>query len=281
MTDGETLETSKAKLPEPRSAMASVFSGGQLICMGGELANATADAKAGITENGTFTRVDVYDVDLDEWQQGPDLPVGLHSSCAVILDDLIYIIGGRTAAGGDKGTASAAVYSLPLKEVASGGGSSSSKSSKSSKTKTVVRDIAVVATAPVALAPGEEGTAVIADIAGAPSSGTRAVGALIGDVPAGAPGEAVAATAKKGTAIIIKPKKSSKGAASADKGASVEAPAMAPSESDAMAPGSSKTRDLGMAGAPGAAPEAANNTATSAGITAASLLVASMVALFA
>ena len=49
---------------------------------------------------GDGTRVDIYDVAEDRWEEGPSLPVGHHHGGAAALDGKVYSIGGFSTESG-------------------------------------------------------------------------------------------------------------------------------------------------------------------------------------
>ncbi|MBP7962001.1 MAG: hypothetical protein KBG20_05360 [Caldilineaceae bacterium] len=76
----------RTPLPQARSRLVMVLVGNQLYAMGGETA-----------QGETVGTVDLYNLTVNEWSQGADLPVAVANSAAVVLDGRIFLAGGSTA----------------------------------------------------------------------------------------------------------------------------------------------------------------------------------------
>jgi serine/threonine-protein kinase PknK len=73
-------------LPAPRYEQACIAYGGKIYAIGG------------MDEVGsTLSTVEIYDPLSDSWQQGPALPVVLRFAQVFNHQDIIYVLGGRTA----------------------------------------------------------------------------------------------------------------------------------------------------------------------------------------
>jgi N-acetylneuraminic acid mutarotase len=84
-----------AELPVPRAGLGTASDGEAVIVLGGE--RFTTDA--GDWEPETIGTVDRYDVAADAWSSLEPLPVPRHGIAAAIVNDILYAIGGSTAAG--------------------------------------------------------------------------------------------------------------------------------------------------------------------------------------
>lgn len=93
-----------APLPHPReiscSSAAPVVDGKIYLIGGGDRAK------------GYIKEVDIYDPVSNTWQAGTPLPTGTNSHLSVIVDDMIYVVGGNIGYDPDIRTASVWKYSL-------------------------------------------------------------------------------------------------------------------------------------------------------------------------
>jgi len=78
-------------LPSARESLAAVSSGGNVILLGGWTGSATSDQ---------VSVAAVSDGQLGTWTDGPALPVGLEHHAAVVVDGVLYVIGGDDGAAG-------------------------------------------------------------------------------------------------------------------------------------------------------------------------------------
>jgi N-acetylneuraminic acid mutarotase len=70
-------------LPVPRSEVAGAAVRGEIVIVGGFLANGSSSA-----------RVDAYSPTLDRWRRLPDLPVGVHHAMVASDGRRLYVVGG-------------------------------------------------------------------------------------------------------------------------------------------------------------------------------------------
>ncbi len=77
----------RTPLPQARSRLAMVLLGNSLYVMGGETA-----------QGETVGTVDLYNLTVNEWSQGADLPLPVANSGAAVLGERIFLAGGSTAA---------------------------------------------------------------------------------------------------------------------------------------------------------------------------------------
>lgn len=82
--------TMPAALPEPRTEVAGTTWIDRIAVVGG----LTADG-------GASSRADVWDPSADLWDPLPDLPLGLHHTAVVSLDDRLWVVGGYTVEGSE------------------------------------------------------------------------------------------------------------------------------------------------------------------------------------
>jgi N-acetylneuraminic acid mutarotase len=89
-------------LPVARAgAGRAVFVGGVFQLIGGEAAVAGA---SGLTADGVFARVDVYDPAADAWRAGPALPTPRHGVATAWHAGRLYVVGGSSRAGAGTST---------------------------------------------------------------------------------------------------------------------------------------------------------------------------------
>ncbi len=83
-------------LPQARGGMGkAVWLNGEFWVIGGETVSG-----AGATKGHTFTRVDIYNPQVNSWRAGPPLPTGRHGIFPVTDEGRIVVAGGGTVAGG-------------------------------------------------------------------------------------------------------------------------------------------------------------------------------------
>lgn len=70
----------------PRTEIAAVALGGEIVVIGGFLADGTSSR-----------RVDLYTPSSDTWRSGPDLPVGVNHASAAVARGRLYVLGGYGA----------------------------------------------------------------------------------------------------------------------------------------------------------------------------------------
>lgn len=78
----------RAALPAPRSEVAAASVGGEVVVLGGFIA-----------DGGTSNRVDAYSPARDAWRRLPDLPVAVNHAMAVGVRGRLYVFGGYTVDG--------------------------------------------------------------------------------------------------------------------------------------------------------------------------------------
>jgi non-specific serine/threonine protein kinase len=77
---------SAARLPVARSEVASAVLGGELVVVGGFLADGSSSA-----------RVEAYSPARDRWRRLPDLPVAVNHPMAAVVRGRLYVVGGYGA----------------------------------------------------------------------------------------------------------------------------------------------------------------------------------------
>lgn len=80
----DSWETMNARLPAARSALALVVKDGDVVALGGRLANGTATS-----------RVDILDLATGKWRSGPALPEPRAGLGATVLNGQIHVVGGE------------------------------------------------------------------------------------------------------------------------------------------------------------------------------------------
>jgi len=83
----ESVWVSLATMPEARGRFALVATGTTLYVVGGE------------TTGGVTGSLAIYDVETDSWREGAPKPTAAANLAAVVYEDQIYALGGRTQAG--------------------------------------------------------------------------------------------------------------------------------------------------------------------------------------
>jgi N-acetylneuraminic acid mutarotase len=78
----------RAALPVPRSEVAAASVGGEVVVLGGFIA-----------DGGTSNRVDAYSPARDAWRRLPDLPIAVNHAMAVGAGGRLYVFGGYTGEG--------------------------------------------------------------------------------------------------------------------------------------------------------------------------------------
>ena len=76
-------------IPTPRGGHGAEYSNGKIYVIGGEVGGDTPYV---------LDSVEVFDIELDEWIEGPILPYTIHGLASAQHDGNIYLIGGATAA---------------------------------------------------------------------------------------------------------------------------------------------------------------------------------------
>ena len=82
-----------APLPQAQGGLAAAVSGGRLFAFGGEY----FDADGG----GVYPECWIYDPDTDAWSEGPAMRTPRHGLGGLAIGEMIFAIGGATAAGGN------------------------------------------------------------------------------------------------------------------------------------------------------------------------------------
>ncbi len=84
--------TRKANMPSPRELLATSVVGGKIYAICGQREDSSF--------SGVFSTVDMYDPATNRWTKKADapLPRKVHSAC--VLNDIIYVFGGRNVIGG-------------------------------------------------------------------------------------------------------------------------------------------------------------------------------------
>lgn len=77
----------RTPLPQVRSRLALVLLGNRLYAMGGETA-----------QGETVGTLDIYDLVVNDWSRGADLPAPVANSAAAVVGDRIFLAGGSTSA---------------------------------------------------------------------------------------------------------------------------------------------------------------------------------------
>jgi N-acetylneuraminic acid mutarotase len=108
----------RAPLPVPRSEVAAASVGGEVVVLGGFVA-----------DGGTSNRVDAYSPTRDTWRRLPDLPVAVNHAMAVGAGGRLYVFGGYTEEGVPlrrayvlQGTGWRALPRMPYPRAAAGAG---------------------------------------------------------------------------------------------------------------------------------------------------------------
>jgi len=108
----------RAALPAPRSEVAAASVGGEVVVLGGFIA-----------DGGTSNRVDAYSPARDAWRRLPDLPVAVNHAMAVGVGGRLYAFGGYTVEGVPlrsayvlQGTRWRALRRMPFPRAAAGAG---------------------------------------------------------------------------------------------------------------------------------------------------------------
>jgi N-acetylneuraminic acid mutarotase len=108
----------RAPLPVPRSEVAAASVGGEVVVLGGFVA-----------DGGTSNRVDAYSPARDAWRRLPDLPVAVNHAMAVGVGGRLYVFGGYTVEGVPlrrayvlQGTGWRALPRMPFPRAAAGAG---------------------------------------------------------------------------------------------------------------------------------------------------------------
>jgi hypothetical protein len=78
----------RAALPVPRSEVAAASVGGEVVVLGGFVA-----------DGGTSNRVDAYSPARDAWRRLPDLPIAVNHAMAVGAGGRLHVFGGYTGEG--------------------------------------------------------------------------------------------------------------------------------------------------------------------------------------
>lgn len=96
----------KAPLPVPRGGMGKCIvagkathqggTGKKLYVFGGESRDHHLD---GITDVGTYTFVDVYDIEKDQWSRGPEMDIPRHGIWPIAYEDVVMVAGGGVKVG--------------------------------------------------------------------------------------------------------------------------------------------------------------------------------------
>ncbi len=83
--------TTLASMPTPQGAIAGAVKDGKIYIFGGQYSNANSE--------GVFSNSWEYDPQTDTWREIIEMRTARHSMGAVMIDDIIYVIGGSDARG--------------------------------------------------------------------------------------------------------------------------------------------------------------------------------------
>ena len=97
---GSDSWTKLKDMPEATGSVGAAYAGGRVVTVGGESTTSASDAVLG------------YDIQKQAWSKLPDLPSPRHGVAVTSLKNVIYAIGGATAAGHVRSTAAAEVLDL-------------------------------------------------------------------------------------------------------------------------------------------------------------------------
>jgi N-acetylneuraminic acid mutarotase len=84
--------TRKADMPSARELLSTSVVGGKIYAIGGQQENSVF--------RGVFSTVEMYDPATDTWAKRADMPLPRKVHRACVLNDLIYVFGGRNIIGG-------------------------------------------------------------------------------------------------------------------------------------------------------------------------------------